>query len=153
MSATAGSVPPTPIAMGVGPIPPEWRSFFTLLLSRTGGSSGGNLISGSITSAQISDATGVGREVLTAADASLARQAIGAGTSSLTIAGVVSSLSGGTVQGGYNAASGTWSLTLDSTGVAPGTYNAVTVGEDGRVTGGSPASDTLDYATALAFGL
>ena len=41
--------------------------------------------SGSVTSAEITDATAVGRSVLTAADATTARTAIGAGTSNLAL--------------------------------------------------------------------
>lgn len=40
---------------------------------------------GDITSSQITDATTIGKSVLTAADAAVARTAIGAGTSSLVI--------------------------------------------------------------------
>lgn len=40
---------------------------------------------GSVTSAQITDATATGKAVLTAADTTAARQAIGAGTSSLKV--------------------------------------------------------------------
>lgn len=153
MSNNAANVPPTPIAVGVGPLPSEWRSFFTTLLSRTGGGSGGGGIPGTITSSQISDATPTGRAVLTAPDAVAARAVIGAGTSDLTIQNVAQSVSGGVVEAGYDPAGNTWAMTLKPTGVPAGTYNAVTVGIDGRVTGGSPASDALDYATALAYGL
>lgn len=153
MSNVAANVPPTPIAVGVGPLPSEWRSFFTTLLSRTGGGSGGGGIPGTITSSQISDSTPIGRDLLTAQSALLAREVIGAGTSDLTVETVAESVVGGTVVASYDAGNGTWSMTLRPTGVAAGTYTSVQVEADGRVTGGSPASDALDYATALAYGL
>jgi len=134
-------------------LPSEWRSFFTLLLQRTGGASGGGGTGGTITSAQISDATPTGRAVLTAPDAVAARAVIGAGTSSLTLQTVANSVTGGSVSAAYNSQGNTWSLSLRATGVAPGTYSSVTVAADGRVTAASDAGESLDYATALAYGL
>jgi hypothetical protein len=55
---------------------------YVMVLVKGGDSGGGT---GDITSAQISDATTVGKSVLTAADAAAARTAIGAGTSNLAI--------------------------------------------------------------------
>jgi hypothetical protein len=51
--------------------------------------------SGEVTSADITDATSVGRSVLTAADAAAARTAIGAGTSNLTIGTTASTAKAG----------------------------------------------------------
>jgi len=51
-----------------------------------------------VTSAQISDATDVGRDVLTAEDAATARSAIGAGTSDLTIGTTASTAKAGNYQ-------------------------------------------------------
>lgn len=55
---------------------------YVLVLVKGGDSGGGT---GDITTAQITDATTVGKSVLTAADAAAARTAIGAGTSNLAI--------------------------------------------------------------------
>lgn len=56
---------------------------FFMVLAKGGDTGGGG--TGSVTSAQITDASTVGKNVLTAADAAAARLAIGAGTSNLAI--------------------------------------------------------------------
>lgn len=56
---------------------------------------GGGGTSGPVSSADITDATTVGKAVLTAADAAAARTAIGAGTSSLTIGTTASAAAAG----------------------------------------------------------
>lgn len=61
-------------------------------LEEQGQSGGGGT---SVTSSQITDASAVGRSVLTAADGAAARSAIGAGTSSLTIGTTASTAAAG----------------------------------------------------------
>ena len=76
--------------------------------------------SGEVTAADITDATAVGRDVLTAANAAAARAAIGAGTSSLALGTTASTA----MAGNYappNAATGTHGLVLMGTAVANAT--------------------------------
>lgn len=157
MTATGNvvaTVPPTPIVTGNGMLPSEWRLFFTQLLTRTGGSSGGGGIAGTITSSQISDATPIGIAVLTASSQADARAAIGAGTSNLTLQGVATGLLGGDAGGVYDPKTGTWAIELNPTGVEPGTYSSVTVDASGRVTAGSEGGASgINYGYALALGL
>lgn len=85
------------------------------------------------TSTDISDSTATGRSVLTAADASAARTAIGAGTS--TFDGAYSSLTGAPTLG-------------NSAGLDIGTTSStVAAGDDSRITGALQAS-SLDSSTA-----
>lgn len=81
-------------------------------------------------STQISDATTVGKAVMTAADAAAARSAIGAGTSSFD--GTYSSLSGKPSLGDAAA---------KNTGTTAGT---VAAGDDSRITGAVPATRTVN---------
>lgn len=68
-----------PVGRGeVGP-----NNTFLMVLAKGGDTGGGG--TGSVTSAQITDATDIGKSLLTAANAGAARTALGAGTSSLSI--------------------------------------------------------------------
>jgi hypothetical protein len=75
---------------------------------------------GEVTAADITDATTVGRDVLTAADAAAARTAIGAGTSNLTIGTTASTAKAGDYTP-PNAATGTRGLVLMGAAVADAT--------------------------------
>jgi hypothetical protein len=153
MANLTGNVPPTPIAAGLPPISSEWRSFFSTLLSRTGGAAGSD--SSQITVAQLVDATDIGRAILRADDGSAVRGLIGAGSSNLTLADVAKAMdaSGTVVRASYEA--GVIATSLEPTGVKPGTYNGITIGADGRVTAAASqqAGTAFDYATALGLGL
>lgn len=75
---------------------------------------------GEVTSADITDATTVGRSVLTAADAAAARAAIGAGTSNLTIGTTASTAKAGDYTP-PNATTSTRGLVLMGAAVADAT--------------------------------
>lgn len=90
-------------------------SFVQALVKGTANGGGGG--PSEVTSADITDATTVGKNVLTAADAAAARTAIGAGTSSL----VVGTAANQAKAGNYtppNAAAGTRGLVLSAAAVA-----------------------------------
>lgn len=76
--------------------------------------------SSTVTSEDISDASAVGRSVLTAADASAARSAIGAGTSNLVIGTAANQAKAGNYTP-PNAATGTRGLVLMGAAVADAT--------------------------------
>lgn len=76
--------------------------------------------SGAVTAADITDATAVGRDVLTAANAAAARSAIGAGTSNLTIGTTASTAKAGNYTP-PNAATGTRGLVLMGAAVTDAT--------------------------------
>jgi hypothetical protein len=149
------TVPNAPLFDGAKPLQTVWHNFFVTMLSRTGGAPGTDVNNVKITSEQITDASPIGLDVLTAPDEATAREAIGAGTSDLTLEDVATGLNGGDAFGTYSETTDTWALTLNPTGVAPGIYTSVTVDAKGRVTAGSGggAAGGFNYGFALALGL
>lgn len=98
----------------------------------------------------ISDATEVGRDVLTASDAAAARAAIGAGTGSGTVTSVAVTSSNLDVSGSPVTGSGSISVSLPNSGVTPGSYRNVTVDATGRVTAATNTAPT--FATSPSLG-
>lgn len=156
------TVPSAPMFEGAGRLVPVWHLFFTTLLTRTGGTQGQDINHVTVTSAQISDASAVGRNVLTAPTASAARSAIGAGTSNLALTDVANALNGNansTLAFAYDPTTRTIESTIDPTGVVPAAYGAygksltMTLLADGRVARAAAIPTVPDLALALGFGL
>jgi hypothetical protein len=105
-----------------------------------GAPSGG---SGEVTAADITDATTVGRDVLTAADAAAARTAIGAGTSDLTLGTTASTAKAGDYTP-PNAATGTRGLVLMGAAVADATDGTDVVTQFNALLASLRAAGSLD---------
>lgn len=156
------TVPASPIVPGGPMLPAVWRTFFNVILNRTGGEPGTDVNNITIKSSQISDATSTGIAVLTAKNAGDAREAIGAGTSNLTLESIAQALTGNaqsTVLFTYNAGNQQITSALKSTGIAEGYYGGASsnlllrIGADGRVYEARPFPSVPDLATLIGMGL
>lgn len=100
---------------------------------------------GEVTAADITDATTVGRDVLTAANAAAARAAIGAGTSNLAIGTTASTAKAGNYTP-PNAATGTRGLVLMGAAVADAGDETEVVAQFNALLAALRASGALDSA-------
>lgn len=151
------TVPQSSMWSGVPPISNEWRLFFTSLLNRTGGGQGTDVNNVKIKIAQITDAGATGAAVLAASTPLAAREAMGAGTSNLTLQSIEQALVGQGIVFGYDPTTQTIEASLSPTGVAAGTYGGtgqdlqITLGVDGRVTSAQSSPAVPDIASLWVY--
>ena len=151
------TVPQSSMWVGAPPIGTEWRLFFTSLLNRTGGGQGTDVNNVQIKIAQITDAGATGAAVLAASTPAAARQAMGAGTSNLTLQSIEAALEGQGIAFGFDPTTQANSAPLTETGGFAGIYGGsgqdlqITVGTDGRVTAAQSSPAVPDIASLWTY--